>query len=818
METQAGWVLVVDGDQSAYALYRQVLGELGFAVDLCGNGTQALLALSRRNFDLVLIDPRAPDVQGIDVLSQVYRQPAPPSVVVLSADLQPDMLEASVSQAGPGLLAKPFDDGQLRATIEAVGRERDARLSQGIGQANRVVTRTGDEMHPLYLQIVRIVLARFQADRVSLMLWNDGSDLINVVASEGFPFAKPGDTSALLHDSLSGWVIRHMEPLLLEPDSPLPFDMQSSWRNNALFSGMCVPIAVRGRVLGVLTAARRAEKQAYTSTDLDSMIALTYQAAWIIEYMQIQLQSQRRTQFLVRLYNLSNALLAAKNVPALLQITLEHLSETLPDASGYVLLRDGESPGIEQVATLNASGRALTDLDELRDDPGLVGQVLADGVPRLRQATDLRELALWEQRLLDDREQVLCCVALKTDIAVYGAIEIVSRPVAFGEEELQYLVAAAALIAPAIEKVQRYATAIESAGRYGAIFQNAPDALLLIDLASGTIVASNPAAERLSGYSQAELAAIAPARLIAPNRAGRAGVTIADVLAGRVADYEGYLRTRSGYNVLVSLAAGVLGYDNTRYLMLAIRNSAELQRQAQRQAQQEKLDGMTRLTASIAHEINNPLQALHNTLHLLVSRQFADDKRERLLSMAQMEVDRLTAIVRRMLDLHRPAVDDMRPSSVHSLLDGALAGLAPQLQQHHVLLERDWHDRLPRVMAIGGHLKQVFHDLIINAVEAMPSGGRLTIRTRSEENGDSAARVLIDFIDNGPGITENEAKLIFEPFYTTKRTNVGLGLAVSYSIVERHGGSISVSSSPGGSTFRVSLPAAHSIEIEKKSS
>jgi len=237
---------------------------------------------------------------------------------------------------------------------------------------------------------------------------------------------------------------------------------------------------------------------------------------------------------------------------------------------------------------------------------------------------------------------------------------------------------------------------------------------------------------------------------------------------------------------------------------------SEAQRYAQQMAQSEKLLGMNRLTAAVAHEVNNPLQALHNTLHLLLSRSFTEEKRERLLSMAQMEVDRLTAIVRRMLELHRPTSADMRLVSIHSLLEGALASAAPQLQQHHVLIERNWAEQLPWVNGIGGHLKQVFQDLVTNAAEAMPDGGRLLVCTWLEEGQSSqvSPRVMVEFVDSGPGIPENETQLIFEPFYTTKRANTGLGLAISHSIIERHGGALTVSSSPNGTTFRVMLPAA----------
>jgi signal transduction histidine kinase len=158
----------------------------------------------------------------------------------------------------------------------------------------------------------------------------------------------------------------------------------------------------------------------------------------------------------------------------------------------------------------------------------------------------------------------------------------------------------------------------------------------------------------------------------------------------------------------------------------------------------------------------------------------------------------------------------MRPVSVHGLIEGALVGAANQLQQHRVLIERDWSEQLPWVLGIGGHLKQVFQDLATNAVEAMPDGGRLMIRTRLEDSAGAGQRVLVEFADSGPGISDSEAHLIFEPFYSNRRGSTGLGLAISYSIVERHGGTLSVSSSGEGTTFRVALPAASTVGTVKR--
>ncbi len=218
----------------------------------------------------------------------------------------------------------------------------------------------------------------------------------------------------------------------------------------------------------------------------------------------------------------------------------------------------------------------------------------------------------------------------------------------------------------------------------------------------------------------------------------------------------------------------------------------------------EKLAGMGRLAASIAHEINNPLQAIHNSLHLLLSRPLNEEKRERYLSMAQMEVERLITVVRQMLDFYRPSYDGMRPISIHGLLESVLGATAQQMRERSVLLEREWTERLPRVRGVGGHLKHVFTSLILNAITAMPDGGQLIIRTRVDggQPGSIAPLVLVEFINTGPGIPDDEARTLFEP------KGADLELVISYGIIEQHGGMLSVRSDNSGTTFRVALPMA----------
>ncbi len=230
----------------------------------------------------------------------------------------------------------------------------------------------------------------------------------------------------------------------------------------------------------------------------------------------------------------------------------------------------------------------------------------------------------------------------------------------------------------------------------------------------------------------------------------------------------------------------------------------ELERSQAQLIQAEKMAAIGRLAASLAHEINNPLQAIHNSLHLAQLEQLAEEKRHAYLRLAQEEVVRLIEIVQRMLDFYRPSKGSLLPVDVNQVLQSALAIAEKRLQHSHIRTHIRLADDLPTISAVPDQLAQVFLNIIINAIEAMPEGGDLRVGTLLTEDREW---VLVAFRDTGKGLSPEQLASIFEPFYTTKPSGTGLGLAISYGIVERHGGSIDVSSQPGqGATFIVRLP------------
>lgn len=226
----------------------------------------------------------------------------------------------------------------------------------------------------------------------------------------------------------------------------------------------------------------------------------------------------------------------------------------------------------------------------------------------------------------------------------------------------------------------------------------------------------------------------------------------------------------------------------------------------------EKLAATGRLAASIAHEINNPLEAVQNSLYLL-SRAVPEGAPERsFLDIATRETQRMSRILRQMLGFYRPATL-MGPTDVNALVLEAETLVAKRLRENAVRIEKELLPTLPLIRASADQLKQVLLNLFLNATEAMPAGGRLIVATHhggGELDAHSTDVVRIDVRDTGMGISEETVARIFEPFFSTKmEKGTGLGLWVSHGIVQAHGGTLKVRSRSGqGTTFTITLPIA----------
>ncbi len=246
--------------------------------------------------------------------------------------------------------------------------------------------------------------------------------------------------------------------------------------------------------------------------------------------------------------------------------------------------------------------------------------------------------------------------------------------------------------------------------------------------------------------------------------------------------------------------------DRNAQLEDALRQLKETQSELVRS---ERLAATGKLTAQLAHEINNPIHNIQSCLQTLLKRFQAvrnGDEAKELLDVALEEVNRLAHLTRQMLDVYKTSIVPLerQPVSLNAIVSEVVAASEKMLSAQNVNVRLNLDQGLPEINGSRDKLKQVFLNLFINAKDAMPAGGTLTVETR-RKNGS----VLVTVGDTGIGIPPENVNKIFDAFFTTKSavSGVGLGLSVTYGIIRQHDGTISVRSAPGrGSTFSIVLP------------
>lgn len=220
--------------------------------------------------------------------------------------------------------------------------------------------------------------------------------------------------------------------------------------------------------------------------------------------------------------------------------------------------------------------------------------------------------------------------------------------------------------------------------------------------------------------------------------------------------------------------------------------------------QSEKLASLGKMSAGVAHEINNPLTSILINAHLMLEKTEKKHPFHEYLNLITDETSRCTNIVKGLLEFSRQNPPQKVYSDVNEIINRTLQLLENQASFQNIRIIKKLNENLPRVKLDKNKIDQVFWNLMINSSEAMPKGGTLTIVSQfsTDEN-----YIEIEFIDTGVGIPKEAINKLFEPFYTTKSNGTGLGLAISYGIIGQHQGKIEVKSEPGqGSIFTISLP------------
>jgi signal transduction histidine kinase len=227
----------------------------------------------------------------------------------------------------------------------------------------------------------------------------------------------------------------------------------------------------------------------------------------------------------------------------------------------------------------------------------------------------------------------------------------------------------------------------------------------------------------------------------------------------------------------------------------------DLKRTQDKLIQSEKLAALGKLTAGIAHEIRNPLTSIKVLIHSLAKKMTDAETKEKDIGVIEDEIERVNQIINRFLDFARPKEPEFSSVDINQALEQTINLVSGKVKEQNVLLKKELSS-LPHIQADREQMKQVFLNLFLNALQAMPEGGRL--RTKTTLKGQS---IRIEIQDEGTGIPERIKNKLFEPFFTTKEEGIGLGLSMVKRIIDDHKGSIKVRNShPQGTVFTINLP------------
>jgi len=365
------------------------------------------------------------------------------------------------------------------------------------------------------------------------------------------------------------------------------------------------------------------------------------------------------------------------------------------------------------------------------------------------------------------------------------------------------------------------------------IIRSMVDALIVVD-AQGNIKMVNQATLDLLGYEEREILG-KPVEILFDEKISDFKDSYFKKLIkeGFARDLEVYFRTKTGKKVPMTLSGSAMRNSEGRIIgavgiakdlrevkrLLAEAAAAEAERakaaeleKAYRELQQlqdqliqaEKMASLGKLAAGVAHEINNPLTGILTFAHLLLKKTPEDDPQREDLEVIVTEATRCKRIVQGLLDFARQRDPEKSLADINKIIEDSLSLVENQASFQNIEIIKELDSDLPKIMVDVNQIQQVFMNIILNAAEAMPDGGYLTISTQVVDRS-----IEIKFIDTGCGIPQENIGRLFDPFFTTKEPGkgTGLGLAVSHGIVTRHQGRIEVESQVGkGTTFTVKLP------------
>lgn len=378
----------------------------------------------------------------------------------------------------------------------------------------------------------------------------------------------------------------------------------------------------------------------------------------------------------------------------------------------------------------------------------------------------------------------------------------------FTVEDLGLLTTLANQTAVALENVRLYEEILSMKTYNEDILKSMTNGVISTDL-KGKVITFNAMAEKITGHGQSDVSGKYASDLWR-------GSVICNVIEGTLrgtnySNYEAGLIKKDGGVIPASVSTTLLKDSNGKSfgVLVVMSDLSEVKELENKVRQADKLVALGTMAAGMAHEIKNPLSSMKVISQLFEKKYDDPEFRRRFTEIIPREIGRIDRIVESLLGFARATAPKFELISVEALIEETLKFFDDNIARTGVKVARDYSP-VPHIVGDPGQLSQVFSNLILNAIQAMPAGGELGIAIREGKKREGVLEnIVVRISDTGHGIPKEHLKKLFDPFFTTKHGGTGLGLTIAHSVVDGHGGSVDVASESGkGTTFTVTLPLA----------
>ena len=787
-----GKMIVVDDEPELRNILVEALSAQGFEVTGCSGGHQALAELRQKEFDLLLTDVMMPEMDGIALLEAALK--VDPHLIGIMMTGQGTIQTAvdAMKEGAFDYVLKPF---RLQTVLPVLTRAMNTRhmrlenlqLRETVAIYELVQTIAFSlDPQTVISKLADAALQQTDADEVSVLLpVAERSDELYVAAVRGENRERLLGERVPLRESISGWVAHEREPLILDGEVN-DKRFRSLWPHPEIRSAISIPMQVANKLVGTININALNRPRPFTLGQMKALTILASTAAAALESASLYKRVQH----------------AEQNYRSIFENAIEGVFRGTPDGQKFLSV----NPAMAQMFGYDSPAEMVKAVVDITQQLGVKPERRDEAFRRLSEQGELKNFEEKVQR--KDGSEIWISANVH---AVFGA-----------EDELSYL---DGIVQDITERKRAEEGLRESEERYRRLFESNPQPMWVYDLETLAFLAVNELAVHHYGYSREDFLAmtikdIRPAEDIPALYDSLARSSEGVVAAGIWRHLK-----KDGSIIEVEITSHSLVFDDRRAELILAHDITERNRleaallaSEEQLRQSQKLEAIGQLAGGVAHDFNNLLTAINGYSSLALQRLGDNHPVKGYLEEIKKAGDRAANLTRQLLAFGRKQM--LQPLALN--LNDVVADMNKMLRRligEHIKLTARFDPALKKIKADPGQIEQVLVNLVVNARDAMPQGGNLTIETaNSEVDREYAGKhfgvkpgsyVMLAVSDTGTGMDEETQAHIFEPFFTTKEKGkgTGLGLSTVYGIVKQSGGNIWVYSEPGrGTSFKVYLP------------